>query len=89
MSVKGVDFDPFKPFDFEGVELFGISELVRNFSEPLGNFWGTLREPAGRETRPLQYLAKILLISRDIYSEYYPKLKTAALSAVRKGLGDL
>lgn len=67
------------------------------------------------------YLAKILLISRDIfgklsasykqvdvlvdildkqlifrliypvdiYCEYYPKLKTAALSAVRKGLGDL
>ena len=33
---KGVVFDPFKPFDFEGV-----GELFRNFSELLGNFWGT------------------------------------------------
>ena len=32
---KGVDFDPFKPFDFEG---FG--ELFRNFSETFGELRG-------------------------------------------------
>ena len=48
MSVEGIEFDPLKTFDFEG---FG--KLSRNFSELLGNLWGTLGEL--RDGKPVPY----------------------------------